>query len=192
MLKGENPDTILHELTFNGLNEYYAKNIPVKILKGVKKELLLIKKLKYAPYFLTVYDIVKFARSRGILCQGRGSAANSIVCFSLGVTSVSPEIGSMVFERFISEARNEPPDIDIDFEHERRQEIIDEIYRKYGDRRAALCATVIHYRAKGAIRDVGKVMGLSKEIISSMAENIVGWDRHKICLLYTSDAADEP
>ena len=152
----------------------------MKILKGVKKELLLIKKLKYAPYFLTVYDIVKFARSRGILCQGRGSAANSIVCFSLGVTSVSPEIGSMVFERFISEARNEPPDIDIDFEHERRQEIIDEIYRKYGDRRAALCATVIHYRAKGAIRDVGKVMGLSKEIISSMAENIVGWDRHKI------------
>ena len=180
VLKGENPDTILHELTFNGLNEYYEKNIPVKILKGVKKELLLIKKLKYAPYFLTVYDIVKFARSRGILCQGRGSAANSIVCFSLGVTSVSPEIGSMVFERFISEARNEPPDIDIDFEHERRQEIIDEIYRKYGDRRAALCATVIHYRAKGAIRDVGKVMGLSKEIISSMAENIIGWDRHKI------------
>ena len=144
VLKGENPDTILHELTFNGLNEYYAKNIPVKILKGVKKELLLIKKLKYAPYFLTVYDIVKFARSRGILCQGRGSAANSIVCFSLGVTSVSPEIGSMVFERFISEARNEPPDIDIDFEHERRQEIIDEIYRKYGDRRAALCLSLIH------------------------------------------------
>ena len=127
-----------------------------------------------------MYDIVKFARGRGILCQGRGSAANSIVCFSLGVTSVSPETGSMVFERFISEARNEPPDIDIDFEHERRQEIIDEIYRKYGDRRAALCATVIHYRMKGAIRDVGKVMGLSKEIISSMAENIVGWDRYKI------------
>ena len=180
VIKGENPDSILSELTLKGLNEYYSENIPETVLKNVHKELKLIKKLNYAPYFLTVYDIVIFAKKKGILCQGRGSAANSIVCFSLGITSVSPEIGSMVFERFISEARNEPPDIDIDFEHERRQEVINEIYKKYGSRRAALCATVVHYRGKGAVRDVGKAMGLNNELISSLSQEIIGWDGSKI------------
>ena len=110
---------------------------------GLVDELDLIGRLEYAPYFLTVYDTVAFARSRGILCQGRGSAANSITCFALGVTSIGPEIASMVFERFVSEARDEPPDIDVDFEHERREEVIQYIYRKYGRERAALAATVI-------------------------------------------------
>jgi DNA polymerase III alpha subunit len=118
----------------------------------------------YEPYFLTVHDIVAFARSRGILCQGRGSAANSITCYALGVTSVSPEIGTMVFERFVSEARNEPPDIDVDFEHERREEVIQHIYERYGRHRAGLCATVIHYRGKRAVREVGKAMGLSEDV----------------------------
>ena len=180
VIKGRDPDVILSELTFKGLNKYYSENIPENILKTVYKELKLIKKLNYAPYFLTVYDIVKFAKKRGILCQGRGSAANSVVCFSLGITSVSPEIGSMVFERFISEARNEPPDIDIDFEHERRQEVISEIYRKYGPRRTALCATIVHYREKGAVRDVGKALGLNNELISSLSKEIIEWDKNKI------------
>ena len=124
-------------------------------------ELALIARLDYAPYFLTVSDVVDFARAQGILCQGRGSAANSVVCYALGVTSVSPEVGTMVFERFVSEARDEPPDIDVDFEHERREEVIQYIYNRYGRHRAGICATVIHYRGKRAIREVGTAMGLS-------------------------------
>jgi DNA-directed DNA polymerase III PolC len=138
-------------------------------------ELTLIARLRYEPYFLTVNDIVAFARSRGILCQGRGSAANSIVCYALGVTSVSPEIGTMVFERFVSEARNEPPDIDVDFEHERREEVIQHIYEKYGRHRAGLCATVIHYRGKRAVREVGMAMGLSGDTVAAMASQIWGF-----------------
>ena len=138
-------------------------------------ELALIAKLRYEPYFLTVHDIVDFARSRGILCQGRGSAANSVVCYAFGVTSVSPEIGTMVFERFISEARNEPPDIDVDFEHERREEVIQHIYESYGRHRAGLCATVIHYRGKRAIREVGTAMGLSDDTLAAMSSQIWGW-----------------
>ena len=127
------------------------------------------------PYFLTVSDVVDFARERGILCQGRGSAANSVVCFALGVTSVSPEVGTMVFERFVSEARNEPPDIDVDFEHERREEVIQYIYERYGRHRAGLCATVVHYRGKRAIREVGRAMGLSGDTISALSSQLWGW-----------------
>ena len=134
----------------------------------------MIEKLKYEPYFLTVNDIVSFARSRGILCQGRGSAANSVVCYCLGITSVSPEIGTMVFERFVSEARNEPPDIDVDFEHERREEVIQHIYERYGRHRAGLCATVVHYRGKRAIREVGRAMGLSEDTIGALSSQLWG------------------
>ena len=138
-------------------------------------ELNLIGKLKYEPYFLTVHDIVTFARSRNILCQGRGSAANSVVCYCLGVTSVSPEIGTMVFERFVSEARDEPPDIDVDFEHERREEVIQYIYNRYGRHRAGLCSTVIHYRGKRAVREVGTAMGLSKDTVSALSSQLWGF-----------------
>ena len=137
-----------------GLAERYPSGAPEWVRGMMAHELALISKLKYEPYFLTVNDIVAFARSRGILCQGRGSAANSVVCYALGVTSVSPEIGTMVFERFVSEARDEPPDIDVDFEHERREVI--QPYARYGRHRAGLCATVIHYRGKRAIREVGQ------------------------------------
>ncbi|MEC9312042.1 MAG: error-prone DNA polymerase, partial [Pseudomonadota bacterium] len=137
-------------------------------------ELTLIARLKYEPYFLTVRDIVDFARSRGILCQGRGSAANSVGCYCLGVTSVSPETGPQVFERFVSEARDEPPDIDVDFEHERREEVIQWIYDRYGRHRAGLCATVIHYRGKRAIREVGRAMGLSEDTIAAMSSQLWG------------------
>ncbi|MBV1866779.1 MAG: error-prone DNA polymerase, partial [Marinosulfonomonas sp.] len=138
-------------------------------------ELALIAKLKYEPYFLTVHDIVAFARSRDILCQGRGSAANSVTCYALGVTSVSPEIGTMVFERFVSEARDEPPDIDVDFEHERREEVIQHIYERYGRHRAGLCATVVHYRGKRAIREVGRAMGLSEDTLSALSSQLWGF-----------------
>ncbi|MBN8632247.1 MAG: error-prone DNA polymerase, partial [Rhodobacterales bacterium] len=146
-----------------------------ELIIGEAADPALIAKLRYEPYFLTVHDIVAFARSRGILCQGRGSAANSVVCYALGVTSVSPEIGTMVFERFISEARNEPPDIDVDFEHERREEVIQHIYEKYGRHRAGLCATVIHYRGKRAVREVGRAMGLSEDTLAAMSSQIWGW-----------------
>ncbi len=126
----------------------------------IEKELELIEELGYEPFFLTVYDIVKFAKSQGILCQGRGSAANSAVCYCLGITEVDPARMNMLFERFISRDRDEPPDIDVDFEHERREEVIQYIYRKYGRDRAALAATVITYRPRSAIRDVGKALGL--------------------------------
>ncbi|OZB13577.1 MAG: hypothetical protein B7X53_15825 [Hyphomonas sp. 34-62-18] len=130
--------------------------------------------LDYARYFLTVHDIVDFARSKGILCQGRGSAANSVVCYALGITEASPDTISMVFERFISAARNEPPDIDVDFEHERREEVIQHIYDKYGRHRAGLCATVIHFRARAAIREVGKAMGLSEDAVAALASQVWG------------------
>ena len=145
---GEAPQDRLERLTFKGLKWRYPEGPPDKVVNMVNHELALIGKLNYAPYFLTVSDVVDFARERGILCQGRGSAANSVVCFALGVTSVSPEVGTMVFERFVSEARDEPPDIDVDFEHERREEVIQYIYERYGRHRAGLCATVVHYRGK--------------------------------------------
>ncbi len=178
-IENQSPQRQLANLTLHGLKLRYPKGIPSKIQSQVNHELQLIKKLNYAPYFLTVNDIVSFAKSKNILCQGRGSAANSIVCYALGITSVSPEIVTMVFERFISEARNEPPDIDVDFEHERREEIIQYIYKKFGRYRAGICATVIHYRKRQALREVGKAMGLSKGLINTIInqyslENIKG------------------
>ncbi|PWR04374.1 error-prone DNA polymerase [Meridianimarinicoccus roseus] len=165
----------LARLAREGLARRYPRGAPEKIRAQMRHELALIDKLGYAPYFLTVQDIVAFARAKGILCQGRGSAANSVVCFALGVTSVSPEIGTMVFERFVSEARNEPPDIDVDFEHERREEVIQHIYDRYGRHRAGLCATVIHYRGKRAVREVGRAMGLSEDTVAALAGQIWGW-----------------
>ncbi|NBZ88102.1 error-prone DNA polymerase [Stagnihabitans tardus] len=176
---GETPAARLARLAWEGLAQRYPAGIPDRASAQMRHELDLIGKLKYEPYFLTVHDIVAFARSRNILCQGRGSAANSITCYALGVTSVSPEIGTMVFERFISEARNEPPDIDVDFEHERREEVIQHIYEKYGRHRAGLCATVIHYRGKRAVREVGRAMGLTEDTLSAMSSQIWGFGSSK-------------
>ncbi len=171
---GETPAARLRRLAQEGLTRRYPQGAPEKVRTLLEHELTLIAKLGYEPYFLTVHDVVAFARSRGILCQGRGSAANSVTCYCLGVTSVSPEIGTMVFERFVSEARNEPPDIDVDFEHERREEVIQHIYDRYGRHRAGLCATVIHYRGKRAIREVGKAMGLSEDTIAALSSQLWG------------------
>ena len=175
---GESAADRLRRLAQAGLNWRYPQGIPDRAQTQLAHELRLIAKLGYEPYFLTVHDIVGFARSRGILCQGRGSAANSITCYALGVTSVSPEIGTMVFERFVSEARGEPPDIDVDFEHERREEVIQHIYDRYGRHRAGLCATVIHYRGKRAVREVGRAMGLSEDVLSALSSQIWGsWSK---------------
>ena len=165
----------LRRLALAGLNWRYPEGAPDRVRAMLEHELTLITRLKYEPYFLTVHDIVDFARGRGILCQGRGSAANSVVCYCLGVTSVSPEIGTMVFERFVSEARDEPPDIDVDFEHERREEVIQHIYDRYGRHRAGLCATVIHYRGKRAIREVGAAMGLSQDTVAALSSQLWGF-----------------
>ncbi len=172
---GEDPQARLARLTDDGLRWRYPGGPPDRVRAQADHELALIGRLNYAPYFLTVHDVVAFARSKDILCQGRGSAANSVVCFALGVTSVSPEIGTMVFERFVSEARDEPPDIDVDFEHERREEVIQYLYSRYGRHRAGLCATVIHYRAKRAIREVGAAMGLSRDTVAALSSQVWGW-----------------
>jgi DNA-directed DNA polymerase III PolC len=174
---GETAPQRLERLARKGLEWRYPAGVAARVQKMLEHELTLIAKLEYAPYFLTVHDIVAFARSRGILCQGRGSAANSVVCYALGVTSVSPEIGTMVFERFVSEARDEPPDIDVDFEHERREEVIQHIYERYGRHRAGLCATVIHYRGKRAVREVGRAMGLSEDTLGALSSQIWGYGR---------------
>ncbi len=171
---GETAHDRLARLTHLGLAQRYPNGPSERVLGLVHKELKLVKTLGFAAYFLTVHDIVVFARSRGILCQGRGSAANSIICYALGVTDVAPETITMVFERFMSEHRGEPPDIDIDFEHERREEVIQHIYEKYGRHRAGLCATVIHFRTRAAIREVGKVMGLSQDVLAGLTGQIWG------------------
>ena len=172
--QGETPAQRLRHLAQEGLSWRYPAGAPERVIGMLEHELALISKLNYEPYFLTVRDVVHFARSRNILCQGRGSAANSVVCYCLGVTSVSPEIGTMVFERFVSQARDEPPDIDVDFEHEWREEVIQHIYERYGRHRAGLCATVIHYRGKRAIREVGAAMGLSPDTIAALSSQIWG------------------
>jgi DNA-directed DNA polymerase III PolC len=172
---GESAAARLRRLALAGLAWRYPEGAPDRVRGMLEHELTLITKLRYEPYFLTVHDIVDFARSRGILCQGRGSAANSVVCYCLGVTSVSPEIGTMVFERFVSEARDEPPDIDVDFEHERREEVIQHIYDRYGRHRAGLCATVIHYRGKRSIREVGAAMGLSQDTVAALSSQLWGF-----------------
>jgi len=165
----------LERLSREGLRWRYPDGPPPKIVHRVEKELTLIAEVEYASYFLTVFDIVQFARSKGILCQGRGSAANSVVCYLLGITEVPPESITLIFERFISKERGEPPDIDVDFEHERREEIIQWIYARYGRERAGLTATVIHFRSRAAIREVGKVMGLSQDVVARLSGQIWGW-----------------
>ncbi|MFB2605350.1 error-prone DNA polymerase, partial [Rhizobium phaseoli] len=153
----------------------YPEGLPQKVLRAVRHELDLIREMKYAPYFLTVFSIVKFARSQGILCQGRGSAANSAICYILGITSIDPETNDLLFERFVSKERDEPPDIDVDFEHERREQVIQWIYKTYGKDKAALCSTVTRYRAKGAIRDVGKALGLPEDVIKALSSGMWSW-----------------
>jgi len=175
--EGRSPQEELKHLTWKGARQRYPGRIPEKVSTQLEHELSLIGQLSYAPYFLTVHDLVSFARSAGILCQGRGSAANSAVCYCLGVTAVDPDRSDLLFERFISSERNEPPDIDVDFEHERREEVIQYIYEKYGRAHAGMTATVIHYRTRGAIRDVGKAMGLSADSIAALATQASGWSR---------------
>ena len=163
-------------LTEAGMTQRWGGQVPQRVRDLVEYELALIAELAYEPYFLTVHDIVRFARSRNILCQGRGSAANSAVCYCLGITEVDPARMEMLFERFISKERGEPPDIDVDFEHQRREEVIQYIYEKYGRERAALAATVISYRPKSAIRDLGKALGLDPDQIDRLASNLSWWD----------------
>ncbi len=169
----------LRELVATGTRERWPKGVPEAIQQRIETELTLIAELDYEYYFLTVYDIVRFARARHILCQGRGSAANSVVCYCLFITEVSPEQVSLLFERFISRERDEPPDIDVDFEHERREEVIQYIYDKYSRRRAALAATVITYRSRSAVRDVGKALGLDSTFVDDLAKSLAWWDRSK-------------
>src|SRR5712692_2931944 len=169
--EGETPASWLHKLTVKGLRERFPSGVPAKVAELVGHELALIAELRYEPFFLTVHDVVRFAREQGILCQGRGSAANSVVCYALGITEVDPARLSMLFERFVSKERNEPPDIDVDFEHQRREEVIQYVYRKYTRSRAALAATVICYRAKSAVRDVGKALGMPLEEVERLAKS---------------------
>ncbi|MDC0362251.1 error-prone DNA polymerase [Halioglobus sp.] len=172
-----NATSYLHQLVTEGAQQRWPQGVPPDIQARIKRELALIKELQYEYYFLTVYDIVRFARSRHILCQGRGSAANSVVCYCLFITEVSPEQISLLFERFISRERDEPPDIDVDFEHERREEVIQYIYDKYSRKRAALAATIITYRARSAVRDVGKALGLDSVFVDDLAKSMAWWDR---------------
>lgn len=169
---GRTPLQEVEHLAWEGARNFFGETIPKKISDAIVHELKFIDEMNYAAYFLTVHDIVRFARSRGILCQGRGSAANSTVCFCMGITSVNPNEIDVLFERFISSARNEPPDIDVDFEHERREEVIQYIYEKYGRDRAAIVATVTQMHGKGAIRDVGKAMGLSLDAVAKLSSSI--------------------
>ncbi len=165
----------LHDLTWQGAARHYgADTIPPKVQALINKELALIAQLQYEPYFLTVYDIVNYARKEGILCQGRGSAANSVVCFCLGITGVNPTEVDLLFERFISAERQEPPDIDVDFEHERREEVMQYVYDRYSRDRAAIVATVISYRSRSAIRDVGKALGLTEDVTAALANTVWG------------------
>jgi len=173
---GKTPAQYLAELTEDGLKDRYPRGVPPAVSENSGKELELIAELRYEAFFLTVYDIVQYARAQNILCQGRGSAANSVVCYALGITSVDPDRTRLLFGRFLSKERNEPPDIDVDFEHERREEVIQYIYRKYGRHRAALAATVICYRTRSAFRDVGKALGLDAVQLDRIAGSFVWWD----------------
>lgn len=175
LVEGMDAQQSLEHYVRECIPDRYPEGLPQKVLKAVRHELQLIKEMEYAPYFLTVFSIVRFARSQGILCQGRGSAANSAICYILGITSIDPDTNDLLFERFVSKERNEPPDIDVDFEHERREEVIQWIYRTYGRDRAALVCTVTRYRAKGAIRDVGKAMGLPEDVTKALSSGLWSW-----------------
>jgi len=174
------PQETLEKLTWEGAQARYPEGLPDRVRKALEHELRLIAKLAYAPYFLTVNSIVRFARSREILCQGRGSAANSAVCFVLGITSIDPGRNDLLFERFVSEERREPPDIDVDFEHERREIVMQWIFETYGRDRAALCSTVIRYRTKGALRDVGKALGLTEDLIAMLSSQVWSFSKEGV------------
>jgi len=186
---GKRPMEHLKSLTWEGAKGRYPNGIPDKVGRQIQHEFDLIEELNYAPYFLTVHDLVAFARSRGILCQGRGAAANSAVCYCLGVTSVDPDRIDLLFERFVSRERNEPPDIDIDFEHERREEVIQYLYNKYGRDRAGLTAEVITYRRRSAIRDVGKALGFSLDAVDRIAKRVDHWEKNPFA---DSESGDVP
>ncbi len=190
--QGESATSHLRRLTEDGMQRRWPQGVPATVRQQIEHELNLIAELHYEPYFLTVHDIVHFARSQNILCQGRGSAANSAVCFCLGITEVDPARMSMLFERFISKERNEPPDIDVDFEHERREEVIQYIYRKYGRDRAALAATVITYQPRSAFRDVGKALGLDIQQVDRLAKNMSWWDGAHILAERVQEAGFDP
>ncbi|WP_299689108.1 error-prone DNA polymerase [Hydrocarboniphaga sp.] len=174
--EGESPSSHLRHLTEAGMQWRWPDGIPAAVRAQVDKELALIAELKYEAFFLTVEDIVRYARAQGILCQGRGSAANSAVCYAIGVTSVRPENENLLFERFLSKERNEPPDIDVDFEHERREEVIQYVFTKYGRHRTAIAATVICYRTRSALRDVGRALGMEPEDIDRLSKTLAWWD----------------
>ena len=176
----EEPQARLERLAREGARKRYPQGVPEKVQRSLKHELEMIGAMNYAPYFLTVHDIVRFAEERGILCQGRGSAANSTVCYCLGITAVDPALHELLFERFVSPERDEPPDIDVDFEHERREEVIQHIYEKYGRERTGLTAIVVCYRTRGALRDVGKALGISQDVITALAGSVWGWGSEKL------------
>ena len=189
---GLTPDAYLRQLTLAGQKRRWPDGAPSRVRQLLEHELALIAELGYEPYFLTVYDIVRFARSRNILCQGRGSAANSAVCYCLGITEVDPARIDTLFERFISRQRNEPPDIDVDFEHQRREEVIQYIYEKYSRERAALAATVIRYRPKSALRDVGKALGLDLDQIERLSKTVHWWDDREVSRTHLLEAGFDP
>ncbi|HEX6260560.1 MAG TPA: error-prone DNA polymerase, partial [Woeseiaceae bacterium] len=189
---GETAASHLRKLSEQGMRRRWPEGVPAKVVTLVEHELDLIRSLEYEQYFLTVHDIVAYARSQGILCQGRGSAANSAVCFCLGITEVDPSRMAMLVERFISKERNEPPDIDVDFEHERREEVMQYIYRKYGRERAALTATVITYQPRSALRDVGKALGLSGLQVDRLARSMQWWDGREVDMSRVVEAGLDP
>jgi error-prone DNA polymerase len=189
---GETPTTHLRQLTLEGMARRYPAGAPDSVSDTVQHELRLIAEMGYEPFFLTVHDIVSFARRERILCQGRGSAANSAVCYCLGITEVDPGRMSVLFERFISKERNEPPDIDVDFEHQRREEVIQYIYRKYGRERAALTAVVITYQPRSALRDVGKALGLSLDQVDLLAKSLSWWDDRDALRSRLAEAGFDP
>ncbi|HET9272924.1 MAG TPA: PHP domain-containing protein, partial [Methyloceanibacter sp.] len=190
--EGNTPQSHLEDLTWEGAAWRYPEGVPEKVRDTLRRELALIEELDYAPYFLTVHDIVRFARSQNILCQGRGSAANSAVCYCLAITNVDPTEIDLLFERFVSPERKEPPDIDVDFEHERREEVIQYIYARYGRDRAGLAATVICYRGRLAVREVGKAMGLSEDTVAALATTIWGLSNSSLPEEYVRQAGLDP
>jgi error-prone DNA polymerase len=190
--ESETPTSYLRILTYQGLRNRYGADVPKKVVGMIEHELTIIEELRYEAFFLTIYDIVVFARSQGILCQGRGSAANSAVCYCLGITEVNPSQMQVLFERFISRERNEPPDIDVDFEHERREEVIQYLYKKYGRHRTALTAALATYRSKGAIRDVAKALGFSLDQLDALSKTIVWWDGRQIAPERLIEAGFDP
>ncbi|WP_201698510.1 error-prone DNA polymerase [Paraburkholderia hiiakae] len=190
--EGFTPEAYLRQETYTGAHRRWPSGIPHKVQEQIEHELALIADLRYEPYFLTVYDIVRFARNEGILCQGRGSAANSAVCYCLGVTEVDPARSSMLFERFISKERGEPPDIDVDFEHQRREEVVQYIYRKYGRDRAALTAAVTTYRPRSALRESGKALGVDPAIVDRVAKAHHWFDSKEDLLSRFAEAGLDP